>query len=235
MSETILITGANRGLGLALSKIWLAQGDKVFAACREPQKSAELAALKKTHPSNLELVSLSVDSEASVASAFKEVSGKTQHLDVVYNNAGISPQPFDAILEKVELDKMREGFEVNTLGPLRVAQAFLPLLKKAGNPRIINMTSGLASLSGKNEGRFYAYGVSKSALNMLTRTMAFDLKRERVVCVVLDPGWVQTDMGGPSAPLKPGESASAIVKTVKGLTLERTGSFLYNDGKDLNW
>lgn len=235
MPETFLITGANRGIGLAVTKVLLSQGDKVFAACREPQKAAELNVLKKNNADNLELVPLEVASDSSAADAFKLVSGKTKHLDVVFNNAGIQAQPYNAHLEQVELSKMRESFEVNTLGPLRVSRTFLPLLRKASNPRIINMTSGLASLSGKSEGAFYPYGVSKAGLNMLTRTMAFDLQNEKVVVVCLDPGWVKTDMGGPNAPLNPEESATAIAKTLKGLTLKQTSLFLYNDGKELKW
>lgn len=235
MSEIFLITGANRGIGLAVTKVLLSQGDKVFAACREPQKAEELKTLKKNHADTLELIPMQVDSDSSVAEAFKAVAGKTQRLDVVFNNAGIQAQPYNAHLEQVELSKMRESFEINTLGPLRVSRAFLPLLRKAENPRIINMTSGLASLSGKSEGAFYPYGVSKAGLNMLTRTMAFDLQNEKVVVVCLDPGWVQTDMGGPNAPLKPEESATAIAKTLKGLTMKQTSLFLYNDGNELKW
>jgi len=235
MSETFLITGANRGIGLAVTKILLNQGDKVFAACRQPEKAAELQNLQKKHGDLLEIVPLEADSDASVKAAAVFVGKKIDHLDVLFNNAGISPQPYNAPLDQVEISKMKEAFEVNTLGPLRVSQAFLPLLKKAKNPRIIHMTSGLGSLSGKSEGAFYAYGVSKAALNMLTRTMAFDQQKDKVVCVCLDPGWVQTDMGGPSAPLKPEESAAAIAKTLKGLTMKDTSHFIYNDGKELNW
>ncbi len=235
MSETFLITGANRGIGLAVTRVLLDQGDKVFAACRQPQKAQELITLQKTHGKNLELVALDAASDSSVVAAAKEVAKKTDYLDVLFNNAGISLQPYNASLEQVEIPKMRESFEVNTLGPLRVSQTFLPLLKKAKNPRLINMTSGLGSLSGKAEGGFYAYGVSKAGLNMLTRTMAFDLQKDNVVCVCLDPGWVQTDMGGPGAPLKPEESATAIAKTLKGLTMKQTSLFIYNNGQELKW
>ncbi len=235
MPETFLITGANRGIGLAVTKILLSQGDKVFATCRQPQKAEELKMLKKTHGEALELVPLEADSDDSVRAAAAEVAKKTDHLDILFNNAGIQPQPYNAPLEKVQMPIMREAYEVNTLGPLRVSQAFLSLVKKSKNPRIVNMTSGLASLSGKSEGAFYAYGASKAALNMLTRTMAFDLQEDKVVVVCLDPGWVQTDMGGPNAPLKPEESAAAIAQTLKGLTLKQTSLFLYNDGKELKW
>ncbi|HVZ79373.1 MAG TPA: SDR family oxidoreductase [bacterium] len=235
MPETMLITGANRGLGLAISKALLEMGDRVFAACREPQKAEELKALAKAHPGQVEIVALDPSNDRSPFEAAKAVASKTDHLDLLFNNAGVSPQPYDAPLDQVGLAQMREAFEVNTLGPLKVSQAFLPLLKKASNPRIVNMSTGLASLSGKSEGHFYAYGVSKAAMNMLTRTMAFDLQKDKVTCVCLDPGWVKTDMGGPSAPLQPAESAGAIAKTLKKLSLSGTGRYIYNDGNDLKW
>jgi NAD(P)-dependent dehydrogenase (short-subunit alcohol dehydrogenase family) len=235
MTETYLITGANRGLGLAITKALLEAGDKVFAACRTPEKAEELKALAKNFSGKLEIVALDPSNDRSPFEAAKAVAAKTDHLDLVYNNAGMNPPPYDAPLDKVALAAMREAFEVNTVGPLKVAQAFLPLLKKSSNPRVVNMTSGLASLSNKSEGHFYAYGVAKAGLNMLTRTMSFDLSKEKVTCVCLDPGWVKTDMGGPGAPLTPEESAGAIVKTLKKLTLKDTGRHLYNDGSDIKW
>jgi NAD(P)-dependent dehydrogenase (short-subunit alcohol dehydrogenase family) len=100
---------------------------------------------------------------------------------------------------------------------------------------VVNVTSGAGSISGKDNGQFYAYGTSKAALNMLTRTFAFEFQGEGITCVALDPGWVKTDMGGPNAWLAPEESASAIAKTLAELTPKDTARFIYNDGKDLKW
>lgn len=235
MPENFLVTGAGRGIGLALTKALLPQGDRVFAACRQPQNAAELQTLKNNYASTLEILPLDVDSDASVENAAKEFGKKAQNLDVLMNIAGISPPPFDAGLEKLDFGKCRQAFETNCIGPLRVTRAFLPFLRKSKNARVLNMTSGLASLSGKNASGFYAYGTSKAALNMLNRTLAFEFQKEGIVFVAMDPGWVRTDMGGPNAALAPEESATAIVKTVKGLTLKQTSLFLYNDGKELNW
>jgi NAD(P)-dependent dehydrogenase (short-subunit alcohol dehydrogenase family) len=235
MPETFLVTGANRGIGLAVVKVLLGQGDRVFAACRKPGEAAELGALVQAHSGSLELVALDADSDASVQAAAGQVAGKTGHLDVLVNMAGILPRPHDAKLEDLDLQQCREAFETNALGPLRVSRAFLPLLRKAGNSRVVNVTSGAGSISGKDNGQFYAYGTSKAALNMLTRTFAFEFKKEGITCVALDPGWVKTDMGGPNAWLTPEESSNAIVATLKRLTLKETGSFIYNDGKELKW
>ena len=235
MSETFLVTGAGRGIGLALTSVLLSQGDHVFAACRNPQSALELDTLKKKYASNLEILALDVDSDSSVEKAAKEFSKKSPSLDVLMNIAGISPPPFDAGLEKLDFEKCRQAFETNCIGPLRVARAFLPFLRKSKNARVLNMTSGLASLAGKNAPGFYAYGTSKAALNMLTRTLAFEFQKEGLVFVVMDPGWVRTDMGGPNATLAPEESATAIAKTVKGLTMKQTSLFLYNKGNEIAW
>lgn len=235
MSETFLVTGANRGIGLAVVKVLLAQGDKVFAACRKPNAAAELAALREKHPGNLDLVELDADSDLSVKTAAAKVSEKTGSLDVVINMAGIMLRPHDAKLEDLDFQHMRDTFETNVVGPLRVAKSFLPLLRKSQKGRIVNVTSGIGSISGTDNPHFYAYGASKSALNKVSRTLALELKKDNITVVALDPGWVKTDMGGPNAWLTPEESSSAIAKTVKDLTMEKTSLFIANDGKELNW
>jgi len=205
------------------------------AGVRDPQKSGELQKLKSQYGGKLSLVAYDAVKESQVKEAALETAKLVDRVDVLMNVAGVSPGPANALLEEVDLAKCREAYEVNVLGPLVTTRAFLPLLKKSPNPRVIHFTSGLASLAGKSEGGFYAYGVSKTALNMLSRTMAFDLKRFNITSVVLDPGWVKTDMGGPGAPLAPLEAATPIVKTAKGLTLAQSGQFVYHDGKPLNW
>ncbi len=235
MSQNFFITGANRGLGLAITQVALSEGDTVLAGCRQPEKSEELKKLKAQYGDKLVLIPLDVVSGSSIKEASALAAKAVPQVDILMNVAGISPGPANATLEQVDLEKCREAYEVNVLGPLQITRTFLPLLKKAKNPRVVHFTSGLASLAGKGEGGFYAYGVSKTALNMLSRTMSFDLKKDNIVSVVLDPGWVQTDMGGPSAPLKPLEAATSIVKTAKELVLAKSGQFIYHDGKELNW
>jgi NAD(P)-dependent dehydrogenase (short-subunit alcohol dehydrogenase family) len=235
MSETILVTGANRGIGLAVTQVFLKEGDRVFAACRNPDKATELIALQKNFPKTLEITALDVNSDDSVLQAAKEVAKKTNQIDVLVNMAGIMLRPHDAKLEALDFEQCHVTFETNVLGPLRVAKFLLPLLRKSKNGRIVNVTSGLGSISGTDNPHFYAYGASKSALNKVTRTLALELKPENIIAVALDPGWVKTDMGGPNAWLTPEESSTAIVKTSKGLTMNQTSLFIYNDGKELKW
>jgi NAD(P)-dependent dehydrogenase (short-subunit alcohol dehydrogenase family) len=235
MAETILVTGANRGIGLAVAKVFAKEGDVVFAACRRPSKAEDLGKLKEEYPRTVHFVELDADSDASAQTAAKEVAKQTGQLDILINMAGIMPGKYDAKLEELDFEHCRQAYETNTLGPLRVTRYFLPLLRKSKKARVINVTSGLGSVSGTDNPNFYAYGSSKAALNKVTRTLALELKKDNIVAVVLDPGWVKTDMGGPNAWLTPEESSTAIVKTAKGLSMDQTSLFIYNDGKELKW
>jgi NAD(P)-dependent dehydrogenase (short-subunit alcohol dehydrogenase family) len=235
MAETVLITGANRGIGLAVTRIFLANGDRVFTACRQPQKSTELTTLKEKYPQTLEIVALDVNLDESAVTAAQEVSKKTDRLDVLINMAGILPQPYNPTLEKMDIQQLRDAFETNVLGPIRVSRSVLALLRKGNNPRVINVSSGAGMISSKATSEFYTYGPTKAALNYVTRGEAFEFKKEGITFVALDPGWVKTDMGGPYAPLTPEESATAIVKTVKGLTIKKTSLFISREGKELEW
>ncbi len=234
MSQIVFIAGANRGIGLATAEQFLAQGDQVVATTRSPDNPG-LDHLRSKYPERLRVLHLEVTSDDSTREAFQDVAKLYDRLDVVINMAGILSRPHDQPLEKLDFEQCREAFEVNALGPLRVARAALPLLRKGRNPRIINITSGCGCLSGKDNGQFYAYGTSKAALNMLSRTIAFEFHAEGICCVALDPGWVKTDLGGPDAHLEPVESASAICKTVSQLDLAGSNRFLLYDGRELAW
>jgi NAD(P)-dependent dehydrogenase (short-subunit alcohol dehydrogenase family) len=235
--QNILVTGANRGIGLALTRRFLELGQRVFAGVRKPESAAVLSDLPVALRERLTVVALDVTSDDSVQRAAATVLGHTPHLDVLVNMAGISPAPHDARLEAVELQKCREAFEVNVIGPLRIAQAFVPLLRAAAsarNPaRLVNVSSGVASMAGKDNGIIYAYCVSKTALNMLSLTQSFDLKSDHVCVVALDPGWVRTDLGGPNAHLAPAESAGPCADLILGLTLSQTGKFLHYSGSEI--
>jgi NAD(P)-dependent dehydrogenase (short-subunit alcohol dehydrogenase family) len=235
--QSILVTGANRGIGLALTRQLLALGQHVFAGVRNPEKAHALRDLPSDQLARLVVVSLDVSSDESVRKAAREVAQVSPRLDVLVNMAGISPAPHDARLDTVDLASCSLAFETNVLGPLRTAQAFAPLLRAAARPdlpaRLVNVSSGVASMKGKDNGIFYAYGVSKTALNMLSLTEAFDLKESHVCVVALDPGWVRTDLGGPNAHLAPEESAKPCAELILNLTMAQTGKFLHYSGAEI--
>ncbi|HYQ45940.1 MAG TPA: SDR family oxidoreductase [Polyangiaceae bacterium] len=235
--ENILVTGANRGIGLALTRRFLELGQRVFAGVRNPDSARALADLPPALRERLTLIALEVTSDESVRQAAARVKSFTPRLDVLVNMAGVSPAPHDARLDAVDLAKCRETYEINVLGPLRTAQAFAPLLRAAASAdkpaRLVNVSSGVASMAGKDNGMFYAYCVSKTALNMLSLTQSFDLRSDNVCVVALDPGWVRTDLGGPNAHLAPEESARPCADLILGLTLAQTGKFLHYSGSEI--
>lgn len=235
---TILITGSNRGIGLALTKEFLSQGDRVIATARQPEKAKELQALSRKYPSPaLRIEQMDVADQASVDRVAAELGKSNEALDVLINNAGVFPEQGNERLEELDLAQLENAFEVNVVGAARASRAFLPLLRKSERGRIVNISSGAGSITDKVDSRHMCYSVSKAALNQFSRTLAADLKPERIIVVPVTPGWVQTDMGGDQAELTPEESAASLASTVKKLTLKQTGLFLDRHGRSgvYNW
>jgi NAD(P)-dependent dehydrogenase (short-subunit alcohol dehydrogenase family) len=222
---TYLVTGANRGIGLAFAQALVARGDRVIATARQPEKARELAKL------SLRLEHLDVANDNSIARLARSLSGES--LEVLINNAGIGDDgpPF----EKLSMPDLERSFRVNAIGPAAVTRALLPNLRSGKRRTIVNLSSGLGSISDNDSGGWIAYRASKAALNQLTRTIAAELKRERFICIVICPGWVATDMGGPGATLSPEDSVAAMLKVTDRLSLKDTGRFLDHRGKDMAW
>ena len=234
MSRRILVTGASRGIGLEYARQWLAAGDRVFALARDPDGSRELTDLAARNPERLVPVACDVADEASVAAARRRVGAETDGLEILVNNAGVMPERGD--LESLSLDSVRDALEVNALGPLSVTRAFLDLLRAGAPPRrIVNMTSLMGSIDDNRSGDAYAYRLSKAALNMATRSLAIDLAGDGILAVALHPGWVRTDMGGPSGRLSAAEAVASLIRTIESLGMDRSGGFYGHEGQPLPW
>ncbi len=228
----VLITGANRGIGLALTRVYLERGDRVVATCRHPGKAADLQRLKETHRDDLQILRLDVDLGRSAATAAEVVAEHMLRVDVLINNAGINPGRMTEGLENLEFAEVRDAFETNAIGPIRVTRAMLSLLRKSAHPRVVNISSGAGSISHKaGDAHNYAYAASKAALNMFTRVVASEFKAESICVVALTPGWVRTEMGGPDAELDAPVVAGEIATTIDGLTLEHTSQWLDSRGQ----
>jgi NAD(P)-dependent dehydrogenase (short-subunit alcohol dehydrogenase family) len=226
MSQTILITGANRGIGHALALAFARADWTVHAAARHPDVPS-LTAAANQHP-NLHPIEIDVLDTATLARAAATL-GDTP-LDVLVNNAAIFPGDGDETLETLDLNWFAEAVETNVAGVARVTRAFLPHLRRATNARVVNISSGAASIGEKEDHAYYPYAISKAALNMLTRAMASEFKAEGITVTPISPGWVKTDMGGTNARITPEESAASLSRTIINLTLEDTGQFLDRDG-----
>ncbi|NNM25348.1 MAG: SDR family oxidoreductase, partial [Phycisphaerales bacterium] len=194
--HTVLVTGANRGLGLEFAKQFAAAGYEVIGTARRP---VDAEALKAT---GARVVALDVTDAESVKSLVATLDGAP--IDVLINNAGIGSR--GGRLADLDLDAARRVLEVNTLGPMRVTQALLPNLRRGERKIVVNISSGLGSVALNEGGGYYAYRESKTALNQFTRSLAAELRPEGFICFAMSPGWVRTDMGGASAPLAPEES-----------------------------
>jgi len=230
-----MVTGANRGIGLALTMELLKAGHRVVATARSPAKASELAAARKEHGTLLSVVELDVSSDESVKEAAASVGALTGELDVLVNNAAVFPEEGKESIFDMKLEHFREAFETNVLGVIRVTRVFVPLLEKGTAPRVVNISSGAGSVTAKDNHGYYAYAASKAALNMVTRAMASEFRPRGICVVAMTPGWVKTEMGGPNAPLKPEESARAIAKTITTLTMEKSSLFIERTGAEVSY
>ncbi|GAB4278277.1 MAG: SDR family oxidoreductase [Candidatus Promineifilaceae bacterium] len=231
----IFISGANRGIGLALTTHFLAEGARVFAACRQPAKARALNEMSNRHGDLLTVLAMDVTDEASVREGVTAVTHHTSHIDILINNAGVL-HPGET-LQNFDTAKMRHTFAVNVIGAMCVTVQCLPLLRQSSQPRILNISSQLGSLQGmaRNNWGTYSYNSSKAALNMLTLKLAHDLRPDGVTAVAIHPGWVQTDMGGPNATVTPTASAQGIAAIANRLTLADSGKFYVYNGEEHPW
>ena len=222
---TVLVTGANRGIGLEYARQLSAKGYTVIGTARAPERAEELAAVAD------QVEQLDVADPASVAALAERLDGVA--IDILINNAGIFDRR-DETIDKVDFDVMAQTFAVNTMGPLRVTQALMPNLRAGDRKVVIGMSSGLGSIE-TSTGRWYSYRSSKSALNSINKVLSQELADEGFIFTVLHPGWVQTDMGGSSATYTPQESVAGLVKVIEGLGPENNGGFYDFQGQPIPW
>lgn len=225
MPSTVVVTGANRGLGLELARQLAARGDRVIATARDPGTAHELRRL----PVRVE--ALDVADAGSVADFATSLKGEA--IDVLVNNAGMGGAR-DAF-QDVDWRTVATFFEVNSIGPMRVVQSLLPNLRASKRRLVASITSRMGSIDDNTSGGAYGYRASKAALNMLNKSLSIDLSREGFTCVVLHPGWVRTDMGGAGAPLDATTSVAGLLRVIDGLGPQDTGRFLDFEGTPIPW
>jgi NAD(P)-dependent dehydrogenase (short-subunit alcohol dehydrogenase family) len=229
----VLVTGANRGLGLELARQCLKRGDYVFAGCRKPEQAAALQSLATIYEGRLTLLALDVTDEESLDACKEIVSARTDALDLLFNNAAIHPG--DETLVALSAETLIHTFRVNAVGPMLVARCYLDLLNAADSAKIINISSEAGSISRMQHHRGYAYYASKAASNMFTRALAWDENLTGVIVIAIHPGWVRTDMGGDLAPLSPADSVAGILRVVDDLDGTSSGKFYTYEGHEYPW
>jgi NAD(P)-dependent dehydrogenase (short-subunit alcohol dehydrogenase family) len=230
--SSVLITGANRGLGFEFARQYLVDGWRVFATCRNPAGADKLKALAKSVGDKLTIVEMDVTNPESIAKAATELDGTA--IDLLINCAGITG-PSGQRAGNVNYASWANVFDVNTMGPLRVLEAFIGLVARSERKLVVSITSGMGSLADNTSGGSIAYRSSKAALNMVMRSAAIDLAPRGISCIVLNPGWVKTDMGGPNATITPQESVGALRRLIAGLGAKNSGKFYHYDGSEYPW
>lgn len=232
-SKIVLVTGSNRGLGLAVCENLLSKGHTVIATARDKKKGTSIISkLKSKYPEqSISLFKLDVTNAKDISRIYSRIKKDYGHLDCLINNAGIL---YRDNVEQTSIADYNRVIETNLTGPFMMCQKFLPLLKKSNDPKIINVSSQLGSL--ENSGVDYAaYRISKTGLNSLTRTLHFDLRSNNDLVKIFSvcPGWVHTDMGGPRAPRTPEIGAKSILYPFYRKSA-KSGCY-YQDGKVLPW
>jgi len=227
-----LITGANRGLGLEFARQYLTDGWEVFAACRDPGSASELHRLAESIKGKLQILAMDVADPASVGAAAAELDGRA--IDLLLNNAGIIG-PRGQTVGNMDYRSWAEVFAVNTMGPIRVSEAFVEHVARSDRKLIVTLTSGMGSIADNTSGGSIVYRSSKAAVNMVVRSLAIDLAPRGITCVVVNPGWVRTDMGGANATLEPAESISRMRRLIATLGLEQSGKFFNHTGREYPW
>ncbi|HEX6956975.1 MAG TPA: SDR family oxidoreductase [Ferrovibrio sp.] len=225
---TIVITGANRGIGLELVQQYAENGWSVIAACRDPARAEKLTKLR----GGIRIEPLDVADPQGIAAFCEGLEGIG--IDILFNNAGVYSQP-DPLPERIDAGEFLRVLHTNTVAPLDLALALQRNLRRGTERKIVTMSTGMASIGGMSYGGFYAYRASKAGMNAAMRALALDLKEEQFTVAVLDPGWVRTDMGGPTAPLDVMTSARGLREVIARLGPGDSGKFFNYRGEEVPW
>lgn len=234
--QHILITGSNRGVGLALVKEYLNRGNvHIFAACRNPNSATDLQSLQEQNPDAVTLVKLDINKAEEIKNAVGQVSAHISKLDLLINNAGIYPRtPENTSLGHLDYDELSHVITTNSVSPVMVTQAFADLLKNGDNARVVMISSQMGSITRAGSGGM-SYRMSKASLNMAAKVLSSMLHHDGVTVITTHPGHVSTDMGGASAPVSPAQSARGLADVIDSLTLSQSGKFFNYTGEEMPW
>jgi NAD(P)-dependent dehydrogenase (short-subunit alcohol dehydrogenase family) len=229
MTYQVLITGANRGIGLEFTQQYAQDGWNVLACCRDPEHASALQALAKAH-ANIRILHLDVADFAQIDALALQL--KNEKIDVLINNAGVFP---DSSLSDADTENWLQAFKINSIAPMKMATAFTPHIAKSELKKLATLSSKMGSMADNTSGGSYIYRSTKTAVNMVMKSLSIDLKPAEIAVVTLHPGWVQTDMGGSNALINTQTSVAGLRKVIENLTLSNTGRFIAYDGKEIAW
>jgi short-subunit dehydrogenase len=225
---TVLITGANRGLGLEFVRQYASDNYEVIACARKLNKKDSLHKLQEAYK-NISIFSLDIQNFTSIDQLAKTLK---KPIDILINNAGVYP---DSSIDHIDYDAWLDAFKINTLAAFKMTKAFLPHLKKGDLKKVASLTSKMGSIDDNSGGGEYLYRSSKTALNMVMKSLSIDLKPYDLSLITLHPGWVRTDMGGPNGLIDADESVAGMKRQIDKLSVKTTGQFIAYDGKKIPW
>lgn len=230
---TTLITGANRGIGLELARQHAADGWRVHACCRQPDQADALNQLAAQYPDLVQIHPLDVTDLAQIERLANTLAQEA--IDLLLNNAGVYPDDEFKNFGHVDYAKWMHAFQVNTMAPLKMAEAFVAQVARSKLKIIATISSMMGSIDDNTSGGSYLYRSSKAAVNMVNKSLALDLRDKGITAVVFNPGWVLTDMGGPNAVITVAQSVTGLRQVIGKLTLADSGKFLNYDGREIAW
>lgn len=228
----ILITGANRGIGLEMVKYSIEQGWRVFACCRHPHNADQLFSLAKLTNGSVSVHIADMNELSTIQALSYEL--RNEAIDILMNNAGIYGSDKNRF-GSVDVDSWLQTFRVNTIAPLKMVEAFVQHLEMGQHKLVACMSSKMGSMADNGSGGSYIYRSSKAALNAVVKSLSVDLRDKRITCVALHPGWVKTEMGGPQAEITTRQCVEQLFANLSGLSLEDSGRFIDIDGTDIPW
>ncbi len=231
--KTALITGASRGIGLEFCRQYAAEGWRVLACSRHPDKSDALSKLAAQYPDLIETNALDVADHAQIERLAQVLDHES--IDLLINNAGIYPDSDKRGFGHTDYAEWTRAFRINTMAPLKMAETFAAQIARSRHKTIVAITSKMGSIADNGSGGSYLYRTSKVAVNMVVKSLAIDLKPSGITAVVFHPGWVKTDMGGPNALISAEQSVSGIRQVISRLTLADSGKFFGYDGQVIPW
>lgn len=231
MGRVVVITGANRGLGLEFCRQYLAGGARVYACCRAPEKATALLELKQSHGEALDIVPLDVSNPVMLANLPYVIE---EPIDILINNAGIYG-PGGLSFGEYKVGDWVEVLKINTIAPMMVTQTLAEKVAASNEKKIVLLSSKMGSIADNQKGKSYIYRSSKAALNAVGKTLAIDLSGQGVKIAVVHPGWVQTDMGGANALIDVKTSVTGLCEVIENLSETNSGSFFSYDGTLIPW
>ncbi|MDT8283570.1 MAG: SDR family oxidoreductase [Gammaproteobacteria bacterium] len=228
----VLITGANRGIGLEMVKYAMEQGWRIFACCRNPHNAENLFDIAKLSNGQVSVHIADMLELATVQALSYEL--RNDPIDILINNAGIYGSDKNTFGE-VDVESWLQAFQVNAIAPLKMVEAFSEQLMMGKRKVVACMSSKMGSMADNGYGNSYIYRSSKAALNSVVKSLSIDLREKNILTVALHPGWVKTEMGGADAETSTRESVLQIFNNLSGLTINDSGRFIDIDGTDIPW